>query len=200
MSDTTVQDMFSTFMPFIMEGLVVATDDPDQMGRVKVWVPSLDGENYEIVSLPWCEYASPLAGFTVDYPAGEASSTVAQSAYGFWAIPKMGATVFVFCVSGDPARRAYFASSTRLHRNRSLPAGRNADDYGKTGPWGDAGDGLGSYDQIEPAYSNLRAQFNGNLTASEAITRGVYERQVAQPKFDILLVVPECFCHNFLNR
>ena len=52
MSDTTVQDMFSTFMPFIMEGLVVATDDPDQMGRVKVWVPSLDGENYEIVSLP----------------------------------------------------------------------------------------------------------------------------------------------------
>jgi hypothetical protein len=172
-------------IPFILEGQVVKTDDPDQMGRVKVWVPSLDGESFEIESLPWADYASPLAGFTTDYPAGgDAMENDSHSSYGFWAIPKMGATVLIFCLEGDPTRRFYFASTLRLHRNRSLPAGRNFDGKGQPGPWGDAGDGKGSLNKIEPAYSNLREQFQNKLTESEAKTRGVYERQAAQQAYN----------------
>lgn len=170
----------------IYEGQVVQTDDPDQMGRVKVWIPAIDGEVYTIENLPWAEYASPLAGFTTEYPAGsnEDVANLSHSSYGFWAIPKIGATVFIFFVNGDSARRAYFASATRLHRNRSLPTGRNKDGFGKIGPWGDAGDGKGNLNPIEPAYTNLRSQFQNRLSESEAQTRGVYERQVGQAKFD----------------
>lgn len=172
-------------IPFVHEGQVVKTDDPDQMGRVKVWIPAIDGENFEIEALPWAEYAPTFFGFTVDYPGGNGSMTNdSHSSYGLWAVPKIGASVFVFFVGGDPTRRAYFASSIRLHRNRSLPAGRNTDPNGKVGPWGDAGDGNGNLNHIDPSYSNLREQFQNKLTESEAITRGLYERQVAQAKQD----------------
>lgn len=172
----------NTSIPFILEGQVVQTDDDDQMGRCKVWVPALDGESFEIDNLPWAEYAAPLFGFTVDYPAGNGMPTNAHSAFGIWAPPKVGGSVYVFCVNGNPSRRAYFASQIRLHRNRSLPAGRNADGNNGPGPWGDAGDGNGGLNQIEPAYSNLRDQFQDKMSESESITRGLYERQVAQAK------------------
>ncbi len=177
----TPQDFFRDGISFIMEGQVVDTSDPDQMGRVRAWVPALDGENFNIDQLPWCDYASPFMGFTVDYPAGQGTKeNLSHSAYGFWAIPKIGASVLVFCLNGNPSSRCYFASMVRLHRNRSLPAGRNTDTNGKQGPWGDAGDGRGNLNPIEPAYSNLREQFQDQVTAPQASSRGAYERSVAQ--------------------
>lgn len=181
---TNTQLDMTASISYVMEGLVVDTNDPDQMGRLKVWVQALDGENFDIANLPWTEYASPLMGFTVDYPGGNGAKNNSHSAYGLWAIPKMGASVAVFCLSGDPAARYYFASFARLHRNRSFPAGRNEDFNGKTGPWGDAGDGEGNLEPIQPAFDNLRTQFQDDLEQSEAITRGAYERQAAQAIFE----------------
>ena len=178
-------NVFDNPIPYIMEGQVVATDDPDQMGRVKVWVPSLDGENFSIDSLPWADYASPFCGFTVDYPAGgHPVKNASHAAYGFWAIPKIGATVLVFCLNANQMTRYYFASTLRLHRNRSLPAGRNTDFNGNLGPFGDAGDGKGNLNPIQPAYDNLREQFQNNVDSPQAISRGFYERQVAQGKYE----------------
>ncbi len=178
-------DYFYDAIPYIMEGQVVDVNDPDQMGRVRVWIPALDGENFNIENVPWAEYASPFMGFTVDYPAGGIPTAHdTDVAYGFWAIPKMGATVLVFCLNADPSSRFYFASTVRLHRNRSLPAGRNFDKNGKIGPFGDSGDNQGNLGNLEPAFSNLREQFQSKVDAPQAKTRGVYERQVAQPKFD----------------
>lgn len=183
--DQNISDIFVHGIPFIMEGQVVDTSDPDQMGRVRVWIPALDGENYDIAQLVWADYAPMLAGFTVEYPhgAGEIKND-SHSAYGFWGVPKVGATVYVFFLNGNPDNRVYFASSIRLHRNRSLPAGRNVDTKGRIGPWGDAGDADGNLNPIQPAYDNARAQFQDKLDAPEAQSRGAYERQVAQPKFD----------------
>jgi hypothetical protein len=178
-------DFFHNGIPYIMEGQVMATDDPDQMGRIKVWVPALDGEVFETEQLPWAEYAAPLMGFTVDYPAGGIPvENLSHVGYGLWAIPKIGATVLVFCLNADPALRMYFASTVRLHRNRGLPVGRNKDGEGKPGPWGDAGDGEGKLNPIQPAYDNLRDQFQNKMEDSETITRGFYERQVAQEKLE----------------
>lgn len=176
-------DRFHNAIPFIMEGQVVDTADPDEMGRCRVWVPSLDGEAYDINQIPWSDYASPFMGFTVEYPAGQDNiPNKSHAAYGFWAIPKIGSSVLVFFLNGNPARRFYFASTVRLHRNRSLPAGRNTDGKGRPGPWGDAGDKQGNLNPIQPAFDNLRTQFRGDITAPEAITRGAYERQVAQAR------------------
>lgn len=178
----SVSDRWHDTIPFIMEGQVVAVDDPDQMGRCRVWVPALDGEDFSIDSLPWTSYASPFMGFTVEYPAGGVPvANHSHAAYGFWAIPKIGATVLVFCLNGNPSSRYYFAATPRLHRNRSFPAGRNTDFNGKPGPFGDAGDGSGNLEPIQPAYANLRDQFSDKVQQSEAKTRGAYERMAAQP-------------------
>lgn len=159
----------------------MAVDDPDQMGRVRVWIPALDGDSFNIETLPWAEYASPLMGFTVEYPGGTAQKqNDSSTAYGFWAIPKIGATVLVVCINGEPDRRAFFANTVRLHRNRSLPAGRNQDFNSQRGPVGDTGDGSGNLLPIQPAYDNIREQFQFRIEESEAQTRGAVERQVAQ--------------------
>lgn len=167
---------FRSQIPFIMEGIVLDTNDPDQMGRVRAWVPSIDGELYDKTSLPWCEYASPLAGYTTDFKAGRQNlQTQGQVPYGFWAIPKIGSQVLIFCLNGDANRRFFFGSYYPLHGNRGLPDGRNINrNSGAKGRFSEA------YDYIRPAQDNLQQQFGGNLDASEAQTRGAYERQAAQ--------------------
>lgn len=179
----TTLDMLDHPVPYIMEGQVVDTNDPDQMGRIRAWIPALDGENFTIEDLPWVNYAAPFGGFTVDYPAGGVPvKNESHSAYGFWAVPKVGSTVLIFCLNANSTARYYFAATLRKHRNRSLPAGRNTDFNGKQGPYGDVASADGSLFPIEPAYSNLREQFQNKLDSSIAKTRGAYERQVAQPK------------------
>jgi hypothetical protein len=164
--------------PFIMVGHVMDVDDPLQMGRVKVWVPSVDGEYYSISQLPWAEYASPLAGVTVDYPAGRNKSVSKGAvAYGMWAIPPLNAQVLVFCLNGVANRRFYFACIYDYQRNRSLPAGRNISrDKLKAGPLTDL------EEPLQPAYNNLRAAFGEDLGLGEGYKHGVYERQVAQAR------------------
>lgn len=172
-------------IPFIFEGQVVDVSDPDQMGRVRVWCPSIDGESFEIENLPWATYVTPFAGFTVDYPAGSSEQqNETQAAYGMWAVPKVGASVAVFCLNADPNQRCYFGAFYRLHRNRSLPRGRNTDFNGNIGPFGDAGDGDGNLVGISPAFSNMHAQFQGKMKSSETLTRGAWERSVAQGRDD----------------
>ena len=169
-------EFFPDAIPFIMEGQVVATDDPEQMGRVKVWIPALDGEKYNVDFLPWTNYASPFFGFTKDYPKGaEGAKNSNQSAYGFWAIPKIGAVVLVFCLNANPDQRYYFASKVLYHKNRSLPAGQNFDKNGNVGPFGELLDGA----RTQPAFNNLSEQFSGQLNSPQAKSRGAFERQVA---------------------
>jgi phage gp45-like len=162
----------------LMEGVVVDTNDPQQMGRIKIWVPAIDGDLYKIEDLPWATYVSPVAGQTLNYPAGpDGTKTSGLVSYGWWSVPKSGSLVVVGFLYGDANRRMYMGSYFRDHGNRSLPVGRNLADLGKT-PLSD------TLEPIEPQNSNLIAQFNGKLDASEAKTRGAYERAVAQGKTD----------------
>lgn len=161
----------------IIEGVVVETSDPQQMGRLKIWCPAIDGQNYQTELLPWAQYVSPLAGQTLNYPAGASNSvTPGFMSYGFWAIPKKGAHVLVAILYGDVNRRFYIGSVFNDHGNRSLPTGRNRPDLGAHAPLSD------TFDPVQPQTSNLAAQFDGKLEAPEAQTRGAYERQVAQDK------------------
>jgi hypothetical protein len=162
----------------LMEGVVVDTNDPQQMGRLKIWVPAIDGDYYNIADLPWATYVSPMAGQTLDYPAGPGGTpTAGYVSYGMWCVPKSGSLVIVGFLYGDVNRRMYLGSYFRDHGNRSIPVGRNRSDLGKT-PLSD------TFDPVEPQATNLNTQFRGQLDASEAKTRGVYERAVAQDKTD----------------
>ena len=160
----------------LVDGVVVDTSDPQQMGRVKIWCPAIDGQHYEVTLLPWAQYVSPFAGQTLNYPAGSSGAiTPGFMSYGFWAIPKMGAQVLVAILYGDVNRRCYIGSMFGDHGNRSLPTGRNRKDAGDA-PVSD------TLDPVQPQTSNLNDQFGGSLTAPEALTRGAYERSVAQDK------------------
>lgn len=167
---------YNKSFPFIVEGFVVSTEDPDQMGRLKIWCPGIDADDYQVDQLPWAEYASPFGGITQDFPAGRNSNkSTGQVAYGFWAIPKLNAQVFIFFLNGNQNRRFYFASYMDLHRNRSLPGGRNLkpipDNKWADGPWTDV------YEPLEPAYTNAR-----KAGLDKDLERGPHERQVAQAR------------------
>jgi hypothetical protein len=156
----------------IVDGVVVDSSDPQQMGRIKVWCPALDGPEPLVDNLPWTNYVSPLAGQTSNYPGGSSGAIApGYHSYGFWAIPKRGAQVLVAVTYGDVNRRYYLGSIFGNHGNRSLPAGRNHD-----GPVTD------TLDPVQPQTENLKAQFGGNINSSQAKTRGSYERAVAQDK------------------
>lgn len=168
-------DNFS--IPFIIEGVVKDTNDPNQMGRLKVWCPSIDGDQAATESLPWCEYSSPFGGVVNDFRRGPNNLiTKGQSSYGFWAIPKLNARVHLYFLNGDPNRRFYFTSIFPLHTNRGLPAGRNESEVQERGPFSD------SYDPVLPAMENLKAAFQNKIDSPQAQSRGVYYRQVAQAK------------------
>lgn len=174
MGRSSTLNNFKQAWPFITDGFVMDTADPDQMGRLKIWCPALDGEHYSISNLPWAEYATPFGGVTVDFPAGR-SGAVSHGpvSYGFWALPKINSQVLVFLLNGEPNRRFYFASFYDIHRNRSLPGGRNAKADRTAGPWTD------TYDPLEPASTNAKSAFV-DLNDPITQTRGPSERQVAQ--------------------
>ncbi len=165
-----------TKIPFIEEGVVMDTNDPQQMGRMRIWVPAIDGDNYILENLPWARYISPLAGQTKNFPANDVKADGFVS-YGFMMPPKVGALVAVAFLYGDPNRRVFLGSFWRDHGNRSLPQGRHRSDIGPE-PLTD------TLSPLEPKSSNLKEQFGGDLEAPEAKTRGAYERQVAQGKTD----------------
>lgn len=161
--------------PGLIVGVVVDTSDPQEMGRMKVWCPAVDGDDINPDTLPWVLYTSPLLGQAIGYPAGGAGSkNLGPISYGFWAVPKLGAQVLIGFLYDDYNQRVFLGCLPPAHGNRSLPAGRNS----VAGPTTD------STNVLEPATSNLKAQFQGDLTSSIALTRGAYERQVAQAADD----------------
>ncbi|WP_407308208.1 phage baseplate assembly protein V [Acinetobacter sp.] len=160
----------------IVEGLVISNDDPQQMGRIKVWCPAIDGDTYTDDVIPWASYVSPLAGQVNEHPGGSNGAvTGGLKSYGFWAVPRVGAKVVIAMMYGDVNRRYYLGSVFGDHGNRSIPVGRNRADFGPA-PVSD------TFDPVEPQTNNLNDQFGGQLDSPQARTRGSYERQVAQDK------------------
>lgn len=156
-------------------GKVVATDDPSQMGRIKVYCPDIDDERAPIDQLPWCAYISPFGGVTTDWTVGpDGEKRPGVQAYGFWAIPKIGAMVAVVHIAGDPRMRYYIGCIYEHFMNPSLPAGVNRDGR------------LLSDDGQAQVHKN-RNLGNAGLNStdkSEARTRGWYERQVADSELN----------------
>lgn len=157
-------------------GTVVSADDPQEMGRLKVVCPKW-GDTYStpIKDLPWVSYISPLAGTTsVGSRGAGLQESKGKVAYGFWAIPKVGAQVLVMCIDKDPAFRVYLGSMHTQLATHTLPHGRfTYDDHpavphdGST-PYGPF---TSSEQPIEPLASNLKAAFGPSTSNYEWQTR-----------------------------
>lgn len=156
-------------------GIVKNNADPAQLGRLQIFIPSIDGKSYQVDDLPWATYVSPFAGTTANAKVGrEGASIPGATAYGMWAIPKNGAQVLCGFLEGNPATRFYLGCFHMTELNRTLP-------QGIMGVLTEI-DETGSYPQgVIPHYiSNLT---EAGLAPSDRnfLTRGGYERSVSHP-------------------
>lgn len=179
----------------ITVGEVVDTNDPQQMGRLRVRCPALgDKESELIANIPFAIYASPLAGFGDLTKRGPTNSddgiTGGPVAYGMWNIPKVGAYVLVACIDGDPKHRVWLGCISPQWMTHTLPHGRyiagtgnntTSDDFGPEGP-------LASDESlVYPLYKNLETAFGSErFSKFEWRTRGADRSAAAIVGSDIL--------------
>jgi len=147
-------------------GQVVDTNDPQQMGRVRVvctqWGDSLDTA---LEDLPWAIYCTPFGG---QVSMGTRGPGIQESsggiAYGMWAIPKLGAQVLVMCLDGDPYYRVYLGCVFDQFTPHTLPHGRFMyDDHPELEKEGGSMRPFGPFtsreDIIAPLHENLKMAF-----------------------------------------
>jgi len=147
-------------------GEVVDTNDPQQMGRVRIACPYFgDGEDTTIEDIPWATPITPLAGVTETASRGRGEDkTVGAVAYGMFNVPKVGSTVIVACIEGDPIFRVYLGGLHDQFLTHTLPHGRYT--YQSTAasanaPSGDEPSGplSSSEDPILPLYDSQTESF-----------------------------------------
>lgn len=148
-------------------GVVVDTDDPLQMGRLRVFCPSFGDDPSKIHSLPWTVYVPPYGG-TINNSDFERNGETSEGSvsYGFWAIPELGASVVVGCIDNDLRRRCWFGSVYDQQETHTLLNGRYKWDGGNVeGPLSSSGS------PIEPAYSNGKESFSNKTSSPEFQSR-----------------------------
>lgn len=156
-------------------GIVKNNADPAHHGRLQVFVPALDNEDFKVEDLPWCWYVSPMGGVTANAKVGREQTDIhGITAYGMWSIPKNGAQVLVGCLDGNPANRFWLGCVYMPEHNRTLPAGI---DGVRTEI-----DESGAYpQQVIPHYQQNLKEAGLWETDKHFKTRGGYERSVSHP-------------------
>ena len=161
---------------YITLGVVVDTDDPLQMGRLKIFCPTLNDDPKQTQYIPWTVGSSPFSGM-VDNPSftrgnGDGPETSEGSVhYGFWAIPEVGSHMLVTCIDGDFKRRVWLGCVPHHQEARSIINGIWKLEGGTLeGPYTATGS------PIEPLYTNLAEAFNDEKDSAEWKSRaGEYQ-------------------------
>lgn len=155
-------------------GTVISSSDPHQMGRLKILCPAFgdDPNSMNPDELPWASKVSPLGGMTnssMKRGPNEGKSSVGPIAYGIWGVPKVGSTVLVCCIDGDPYYRLWLGSIFDQGSTNTLPHGR----YFYAGQNGEPDGPLDSQEKpIEPLYTNQTKAFTSRSKNYEWRTRG----------------------------
>jgi len=152
-------------------GIVVDSNDPQQMGRLRAICPTL-GDSFDspIGDIPWAKYISPLGGMTSTGSRGpdDNSPTDGPVSYGMWAIPKVGARVLVSCIDSNTEHRIWLGCMYGDYLPHTMPHGRYTyqDAERPNGP-------LSSTEEpIQPLYDNLTEAFGDRSTNFEWRSRG----------------------------
>lgn len=143
----------------ISVGRVVDTNDPNQMGRIRVYIPGLDRDTANVGDIPFAMYCSPLAGHGHVQTRGPTEElTNGPVAYGMFNIPKVGTDVLIAHLNGNAQYRIWFGSLFGMFLTDTLPHGRftfnNPDNPGVLdGPLS------ATEEPIQPIYNNLTGAF-----------------------------------------
>ena len=155
----------STEFQEITIGQVVDTNDPQQMGRVRVACPFFgDLEDTPIREIPWATYVSPLGGTTISPERGRGGDkTAGQIAYGMFNIPKIGSSVLVACIDADPRFRIWLGCVHDQFFTHTLPHGR----YSYKTANKPEGPFSSSEDKIQPLYDSQTEAFTNTDSGVE---------------------------------
>ena len=159
-------------------GMVKDNADPAQHGRLKVYIPSIDSKDFNVVDLPWAIYCSPFGGTTADFPVGREGDKVAgASSYGFWAIPKNGAQVLIGFLEGDPNIRFWMGCFFQPELNRTMPQSINnpplSSEIDESGMWPQA---------TMTHYAKNLGEAGLDPNSKHWKTRGGFERSISYPE------------------
>lgn len=148
-------------------GIVKKNDDPQNMGRLQVYIPDFGGDPEVESSWVSASYASPFGGTTSIFEQGqnveEYSDTI--KSYGFWAVPPdLDTQVLVTFIAGKGAPCYWFACVFQTGTQVSipgLPAGKTH--KGENIPVApknrkDLDPDLEKYVAHEPAFNALKTQ------------------------------------------
>lgn len=156
----------SSTQSFATLGMVVDTNDPQQMGRVRAICPQWgDSWNTSVEDLPWALYMSPFGGqMQVGTRGPGVQTSDGGVAYGMWAIPKVGSQVVVMCIDGNPMTRMYVGCVYDQFTPHTLPHGRFMyDDHPELQKAGNDPKPYGPYTSaetfIQPLAQNLKRAF-----------------------------------------
>lgn len=160
-------------------GTVMDTNDPQQMGRLRIMCPSLGDNNTSDTTdhLPWATYCSAFGGMVnanMSRGPNAGSTSAGPVAYGMINIPKRGASVAVACIDGDPYYRIWLGVIMDQGSLSTLPHGRFFYQSNPALPGSGTPEGpLNSYQEpIEPLYTNYTQAFGGKSGNFEWRTRG----------------------------
>lgn len=178
-------------------GRVLDTNDPQQMGRVRILCPFFGDTGDTLVgNLPWATPISPLAGSAMTTQRGRGTAvTTGAVAYGMFNTPKVGAHALVGCIEGDPQHRIYLGCIHEQFAPHTLPHGRYT--YKQTDNLSDEPSGplSSSENLIQPLYDNQTETFTKAMDTIEsgipADARKNYEYRTRGADRSVAGIVPE---------
>lgn len=152
---------FSYAVPYITVGEVVDTNDPQQMGRLRVLCPALnDNEDNPREFIPWASYVAPFGGnIQVGTRGPDQDDMKGPASYGMWAIPKVGAQVLIMCLDGKTDHRVWIGCLYGQFLPHTMPHGRFSSDDRATSQQNPAGPFDSFERRIEPLSSNFKDAF-----------------------------------------
>lgn len=155
-------------MDSVTIGIVVDTNDPMQQGRVRAVCQRWgDTFNMSVDDISWASYVTPFGGSIHTGTRGPGIDDASGgTAYGMWAIPKVGAQVVVMCLDSAANQRVYIGCLYDDFAPHTLPHGRFMyDDHPNldstiipAGPY------TSDESKLEPLWDNMRQAF-GNKAA-----------------------------------
>jgi GH24 family phage-related lysozyme (muramidase) len=104
-------------------GFVKVADDILRMGRLKVWIPELNGDPNDEGGWFLVNYCAPFAGATNVYDnKNENTYLGTQKSYGMWFVPPdINNEVVCAFINGDPGRGIWFGCLFQQNMNHMIP-------------------------------------------------------------------------------
>lgn len=145
-------------MTITTTGIVVDTNDPMEIGRLRVccpaWGDDPDPAQMNVNNLPWARVMSPFGGFVNQGFRGNGTEIQGETSYGMHSSPKVGAEAVVTFVNGNRNQRLVVGFVRDDGSANTLPHGRYKVN-------GSAIEGPFTVDDkpIEPLFSNAKTAF-----------------------------------------